>query len=193
MKYRKCRRNNMSGTYSDIKRIDRKLIHKGKVIDYYQDTMELPDHSTTVWDFIAHDGAAAIVPVTDDGRILMVRQYRNTAQRAMLEIPAGKKDTAGEPGEVCAARELEEETGYRAGKLEKLTTIYPSVAYCGETIDLYIAEQLTGTSQHLDADEYLNVEAYTLQELTGMIMDGQIDDAKTVAAILMYKEKSSRK
>ena len=180
----------MSGSYSEIKRIDRKLIHRGKVIDYYQDTMELPDGKTTIWDFIAHDGAAAIVPVLDDGRILMVSQYRNTAQRAMLEIPAGKKDSPDEAGDACAARELQEETGYRAGKLEKLTTIYPSVAYCGETIDLYAASQLTPASQHLDEDEYLNVEAYTLDELVQLIMNGTIDDAKTIAAILMYKEKA---
>lgn len=177
----------MSGTYAEIKRIDRKLIYSGKVIDYYQDTMALPDGGTTLWDYIDHDGAAAIVAVRDDGKILMVRQYRNTAQRAMLEIPAGKKNDRSEDPAACAARELEEETGYRALRLERMTMIYPSVAYCGETIDLYLARDLIPASQHLDEDEYINVEAYSLRELTDMILSGEIDDAKTICGILMYR------
>ena len=178
----------MSGTYSDIKRIGRKLICNGKVIDYYQDTMELPDGRTTVWDYIDHDGASAVVPLFEDGRVLMVRQFRNTAGRAMLEIPAGKKDGRDEDAAVCAARELEEETGYRAGSLRRLTTIYPSVAYCGEKIDLFLAQDLQRAKQHLDEDEYINVEAYPLGELVGMILSGEIDDAKTICALLITQQ-----
>lgn len=178
----------MEENYADVKRIGRKLIHKGVVIDYYQDTMELPNGKTTVWDYIDHDGAAAIIPVMEDGRVLMVKQFRNTASRVMLEIPAGKKDSRSESGEACAARELEEEIGYRAGRLTKLTTIYPSVAYCGETIDLYAAEDLRKSQQHPDEDEFINVGAYPIEELTQMIMSGEIDDAKTICAILMYRQ-----
>ena len=179
----------MSGTYADITRKDRKLIYRGIVIDYYQDTMQMPDGSTAVWDYIDHDGAAAIVPVTAEGKIMMVRQYRNTAQRDMLELPAGKKDGRQEEGSLCAARELEEETGYRAGRLVYLTKLYPSVAYCGETIDLYAAFDLEKTHQNLDDDEFINVEEYSVQELTDMILNGEIADAKTICGILMYRQK----
>ena len=104
-----------------IKRINRELKFKGKIIDFYQDTMEITGEDgthTAVWDFIRHKGAAAVVPVTDDGRILMVRQYRNALERYTLEIPAGALDAEDEPGLTCASRELEEETGYRSENLE---------------------------------------------------------------------------
>lgn len=101
----------MSG---QIKRLNRELKFKGNIIDFYQDTMEIDGDHTVTWDFIKHKGAAAVVPVTDDGRILMVKQYRNALERDTLEVPAGALDKEDEPGIVCAGRELEEETGYRS-------------------------------------------------------------------------------
>lgn len=92
-------------------------------------------------DFIHHDGAAAVVPVMDDGKILMVTQYRNALERDTLEIPAGKLDAPGEPGIECASRELEEETGYRSEDLEWLITLRTTVAFCDEKIDIYVAEK----------------------------------------------------
>ena len=94
----------------EIRRVKRELKFKGVILDFYQDTMEINGDHTVVWDFISHKGAAAVVPVCDDGKILMVRQYRNALERYTLEIPAGALDEAEEPGIVCAARELEEET-----------------------------------------------------------------------------------
>lgn len=170
-------------------RIGRELVYKGAIIDYYQDTIKVPNGNIVKWDLITHKGAAAVVAVQNDGRLLMVRQYRNALDRETLEIPAGALDTAEEPTEVAAARELEEETGYKAGKLEKLLTIRTTVAFCNEKIDVYVATDLTPSSQHLDEDEFLNVESHDLDELVQMILDCKIQDGKTVSAILAYQNK----
>lgn len=173
----------------DIRRIRRELVYKGKILNFYEDYMALPNGNTAVWDFIEHKGAAAVVPVTSDGKILMVRQYRNALERYTLEIPAGAVNYLGEPKEECAARELEEETGYRAGKLEWLMNVNTTVAFCNELIGIYVAQDLIPTSQHLDEDEFLNVEKHDLDELLAMVYDGRITDGKTAAALLAYRVK----
>ncbi len=173
----------------EIKRLGRELKYKGVLVNIYADTMELPDGKTVQWDFIHHDGAAAVVPVQDDGRILMVRQYRNALDRATLEIPAGKVDQAGESKKECARRELEEETGYRCENLEYLISLNTTVALCDELIEIYVAPNLIPSRQHLDADEYVDVEAWELDDLCRMIYAGELRDSKTVAAILAYKAK----
>lgn len=172
----------------EIRRIGRTLVHKGKIIDYYVDTMELPDGKQVEWDFIQHNGAAAVVPVTADGRILMVSQYRNALERYTLEIPAGGLNP-GEATDLAAARELEEETGYASDQLELLLTIRTTVAFCNEKIDIYVARNLVKTHQHLDEDEYLNVEAHTMEELEQLIFNRKIEDSKTIAALMAYKVK----
>lgn len=173
----------------EFKRLDRKLIAKGHVIDYYQDTMQIPNGNTAVWDYIDHKGAAAVVAVREDGKLLMVRQYRNALERETLEIPAGGLETVEEPTQEAAMRELYEETGYHCENLEFLITIRTTVAFCNEKIDIYVARNLKAPgSQHLDEDEFINLEAYTVEELLEMIYSGTIQDAKTVCAILAYKE-----
>ena len=172
----------------EIKRTDRTLIHKGTIIEYYVDTMQLPNGKEAKWDFIKHNGAAAVVPVTEDGKILMVSQYRNALERDTLEIPAGGLNP-GEATDVAAARELEEETGYASQDLELLISIRTTVAFCNEKIDVYVAKNLVKTHQHLDEDEYLNVGAYTLDELEKMIFEHKIEDAKTISALMTYKVK----
>ena len=141
-----------------IKRINRELKYEGSIVKVYMDEVELPDGKIAKWDFINHDGAAAVVPVTDDGKILMVKQYRNALDRYTLEIPAGKLDDKLEETKVCAARELEEETGYKAGKLEFLITLRTWVAFTNEKIGVYVATDLTPTKQHLDEDEFIRSE-----------------------------------
>ena len=141
------------------------------------------------WDFIHHDGAAAVLPVADDGKILMVRQYRNALDRYTLEIPAGKLDAPDEPKIECAARELEEETGFRSENLEFLMTVNTTVAFCDERIGVYIAKDLIPSKQHLDADESIDVEEWEVKDLLDLIYSGKMTDAKTIAAILAYAQK----
>ena len=164
-----------------IERVQRELKYKGTILSMYADTIKVPNGNTAVWDFIGHQGAAAVVPVTDDGKILMVRQYRNSVDRYTLEIPAG-----GLNSKEAAARELEEETGYASEHLEPLISIVTAIAFCDEVIDIYLATDLKKTQQHLDEDEYIDVCAYTPQELADMIYSGKIQDSKTVAAIMAY-------
>ncbi len=185
----KTRRKKMS---EHIKRLNRELKFRGKIIDFYQDTMEIDGDRTVVWDFIKHKGAAAVVPVTDDGRILMVRQYRNALDRYTLEIPAGALDDEKEPGIECASRELEEETGYRSDTMEWLITLRTTVAFCNERIEVYVAKDLIPSKQHLDEDEFIDLQAYTLEELKKKIFSGEIEDAKTVASLMAYAVKYNR-
>jgi len=170
----------------ELKRVDRRLVRKCHVFDLYEDTIEFEDGRHAYWDFLKHNGAAAVVPVLDDGRILLVRQYRNAIDRVSLEIPAGKKDTIEESGYDCAYREVEEETGYHPENLELLTQLVTAIAYCDETIDVYVARDLVPTAQHLDEDESIDVQAYEIEDVKKMIFDGTIRDAKTVAAIMAY-------
>lgn len=169
-----------------IKRIKRELKYKGTILSMYADTISVPNGNTAVWDFIGHQGAAAVVPVMEDGRILMVKQYRNSIDRYTLEIPAGGLNYKEEPTIEAAARELEEETGYVSDNLEPLISIVTAIAFCDEVIDIYVAKNLKKTQQHLDEDEYIDVCAYTTKELEEMIYSGKIQDSKTVAAIMAY-------
>ena len=173
----------------EYKRLSRELVAHGAIIDYYQDTMQIPNGNIAKWDFIKHKGAAAVVPIDEQGRLIMVRQYRNALERYTLEIPAGGLQTPEEPTRDAAARELSEETGYHCDQLELLLSIRTTVAFCNEKIDIYVAEHLTPGKQHLDEDEYVQVKAYPLEKLVEKIYAGEIQDSKTVAAILAYKDK----
>ena len=171
-----------------IERVKRELIHKGTILDMYEDTVRLPNGKEEKWDFVSHRmGAACVLAVRPDGKILMVRQYRNALDRFTLEVPAGKRDSLDEDTSICAARELEEETGYRAGKLEKILALKSTVAFCNEFIDVYLATELEKIGeQHLDEAEDIDIEAYDLKELMDMCYSGTLQDAKTVAAIMAY-------
>ena len=173
-----------------IKRVGRTLIHHGRIFDYYQDTMLTDEGHTAVWDCIEHNGAACVIPVREDGKILLVRQFRNPLQIESLELPAGKRDSKEEPTYACAVRELEEETGFRSEDIELiLPGFITCIAYSSEQIDIYVARNLIPTRQHLDEDEFIDVEAYSVDELKEMIFNGTIQDSKTVAGILAYAVK----
>lgn len=172
----------------NYKRVKRELIHQGQIVNFYEDHIELPNQNIAKWDFIEHKGAAAIVPVDAEGKIIMVRQYRNAIEKWTLEIPAGGLNP-GEDMKSCAIRELEEETGYKSDKVEHLIDLYTTVAFCNEKIGIYYTTDLAASHQHLDEDEFVTIERYTLEELTQFIFDGVIEDAKTIAAILAYKTK----
>lgn len=171
----------------EIKRIGRTLKYEGAIVDVYSDSIQMPDGRVAEWDYISHrKGAAAVVPVTPEGKILMVHQYRNALDRMTIEIPAGARDSVTEDTMVCAMRELEEETGYRAGHMEKMLSLKTTVAFCNEFIDVYLATDLTPGRQNLDPDEYIDVHAYEPDELLSMIYQGKIQDSKTVSGILAY-------
>ena len=168
-----------------VVRLDRQLKYQGTILKIYEDTVLANGHEAH-WDFIHHDGAAAVLPVAEDGKILMVRQYRNALDRETLEIPAGKLDAPDEPKIDCAYRELEEETGYRS---ENLISINTTVAFCDEALDVFVARNLIPSRQHLDEDEVIEVEAWELKDLLKLIYDGKMTDGKTVAAITAYAVK----
>lgn len=177
---------------SEYKRLNRELVAKGAIIDYYQDTMQVPNGNTAKWDFIEHKGAAAVVAVREDGKLLMVRQYRNALERETLELPAGGLNDRKEPTDVAAIRELSEETGYVCDEVELLVSIYTTVAFCNEKIDIYVARDLKPGKQHLDEDEFINVEAYSVEELKQMILQCKIQDSKTICGVLAYADKYCR-
>ena len=171
-----------------FERISRDLVHKGKIIEYYEDTLKVPNGNIVKYDFIGHKGAAAVVPVTEDGKILMVRQYRNALDRETLEIPAGGLNSISEPTKDAAARELNEETGYASDNLEFLISIRTTVAFCNEKIDVYVANNLKKSCQNLDEDEFLEVDAIPFAKAIEMVNNGEIIDGKTQLAILKVKE-----
>lgn len=168
------------------KRIDRQLRKKGHIIDIYQDTIQLPDGKKVEWDFIMHKGAAAIIPMDEDGKIIMVRQYRNAIDCYTLEIPAGGLNP-GEDMKTCAIRECEEETGCKALDAVHLIDVNTTVAFCNEKIGVYFTRQLVPSQQHLDEGEYITVERFTLDELIDKIHAGEITDAKTIAGLTTLK------
>ena len=174
-----------------IKREKRELAYKGAVLKVYKDYIDANGHKA-IWDYIHHDGAAAVVAIDDEGKLIMVRQYRNALNRFTLEIPAGKVDAPDEPRLLCAFRELEEEKGMRVDRpqdLEFLIRVDTTVAFCDEEIDIFLAKNLKKTKQHLDEDEYINVEHWELEDLLKLIYAGEMKDGKTVAAILAYANK----
>lgn len=172
----------------EFKRLKRELVHKGRIIDLYQDEMLTPSGDTAVYDVVEHKGASSMIAVDEDGKILMVRQYRIAIQKESLELPAGGINP-GEDPKTCAMRELEEETGYRVEAAEHLIDVFTSVGFCNEKIYLYYAAHLIPSKQNLDEDEFVNVERYTLEEIIAMILEGKIEDSKTVAGIFAYKSK----
>ena len=171
-----------------VVRLDRQLKYQGAILKIYEDTVLANGHEAH-WDFIHHDGAAAVLPVTAEGKILMVRQYRHALHRYTLEIPAGKLDDPQEPKIECAYRELEEETGFKTENMEYLISVNTRVAFCDEAIDIFVARNLIPSRQHLDEDEVIDVEAWDLKDLEERIYKGEITDGKTIAAIMAYARK----
>lgn len=158
-------------------------IYDGIILHIRKDKVLLPNGNEGFREYTEHKGAAAVIAFDEEGRLLMVRQYRYPMGEEVLEVPAGKIDE-GETPEQCAARELTEETGFRAGKLTYLGAMYPAAAYTTEAVHIYYGEQLTRAEQHLDADEFLTVEHIELDRALQMVMSGEIKDAKTQIAIL---------
>ncbi len=164
--------------------ISSKEVYKGKLLWIFEDQVTLPNGSLASREIMKHNGASAIVPLTDDGKVIMERQFRYPLGKVITEIPAGKLDGPDEDRLEAAKRELKEETGITADNWVSLGDFYPSVAYTTECISLFLAYGLHQGERKLDEDEFLNIEAIPLQSVVQDIMDGKIADGKTVAAIL---------
>lgn len=157
-------------------------IYTGKVVTLNVDTVQLPNGVTIDLETIRHPGAAAVVPMKDDGTVVLIRQFRHAAGGFIYEIPAGKLSPGEEPLH-CAARELEEEVGYRASSFELLSSIFTAPGFADEVIHVYQATGLTKGQQQLDRDEVLDVIEMPLAEAVGKIADGTIRDAKTIVGL----------
>ena len=158
------------------------LIRKGRVFDFYAETITLPNGVNMAMEIIRHPGAAAIVPVMDDGSVLLLKQYRHAVGGFIWEIPAGTLES-GEDARQCAEREMIEETGYTARHFERLAEITPLPAYSDERIHLFLATDLSRAAQNLDADELLAVHRVEMHQAIKMIADGEIQDAKTIVGL----------
>jgi|SRR5579884_1444884 len=164
--------------------IGSETIFRGKIVTLRVDRIKLPDGSESKREIVEHKGAVCIVPVREDGMVLMTRQFRLAAGKPLLEVPAGTLED-GEAPEVCAARELEEETGYKAGSLRPLFNAYVSPGYDTEQIRAYLATGLTPGQTHTDPDENVEIVPIPLAEIEEMVLKGEIEDSKTISALLL--------
>lgn len=165
------------------KTLNVKTIFEGKIINVHVDDVALSDGKTSFREVVEHSGGVCVAPLTEDDKILMVRQFRYPFSRELLEVPAGKLEK-GEDPLAAGIRELEEECGVVADRIVSLGEIYPTVAYCSEVIYMYAATGLHSTHQHLDEGEFLGIEKIRFSDALAMVMSGELRDAKTVAAIL---------
>ena len=158
-------------------------VHEGRIVNLSVEEVRLPNGNTISLELIRHPGAAAVVPVDGEGNVILVRQYRHATGSWLLEVPAGKLDHPGESPEDCALREVEEETGHRAGRLVPLGWIWTTPGFTNEKIWLFLARELTPARSNLQADEVLTVETLPLAEAVRRAASGEIVDGKSVCAL----------
>ena len=168
------------------KTISSEMIYEGRILNLRKDKVHVKDNQTSYREIVEHNGGVALAAVTPEGKMVMVRQYRKAAEKAILEVPAGKIEK-DEDHRLTAERELKEETGYTAGKMEYITSFYSSIGYSTEVIYLYYATELTPGETDFDDNESIEILEYDLTELKEMVFSGEIEDAKTIAAILLVE------
>ena len=162
-------------------------VYEGRIFNVVLEEVTLPNGATKKREIIRHPGAAAMVPLLEDRRVIMVRQYRHAVGRFVWEIPAGTLEP-GEDPVTCARRELVEEIGYEAGRLEKITEILPAPGYTDEHIHVFLATGLTPAEQQLQDDEVLDVEFVPFETALGMVRRGEIQDAKSIVGLLLTSQ-----
>ena len=171
--------------------LESKITYEGKIVTITVDKLKMPDGSEAFREtVIRKKNAAAVLAVDADGSLIFVRQYRHPFREMLLEIPAGVVEE-GESGREAVLLELEEETGKKAGKLEFLCEMYPSVGFCTERIQIFFATDLTDGTQKLDADEFVELERYTVEQAIEMIDKGEIKDGKTIAALFAWQARKN--
>jgi len=163
----------------------RELVYDGKIAKGYRVGLRMPDGNVVQRDFFHYNGAAVVLPVLDDGSIVLIRNYRFAVDEHLYELPAGMLEEGEDPAE-CAARELIEETGYRAGRMEKLGAFYTGPGTTDENMHAFLATELTGGQQDLEAYEEIRVEVFGDAAIRQMVADGTIHDGKTIAALAYY-------
>jgi ADP-ribose pyrophosphatase len=174
---------------SDLKehKITSNQIFSGKLIDLYLDNVRLPNGKKSTREWVDHPGAVCIVPILNNGDILLIRQFRYGPRKEFIEIPAGKLDKNEEPLK-CGIRELEEETGYKSNKLTYLTNIHPAIGFSNEKMWMYLAEELELSEKKLDEDEFLELLPTPLNIALEWVFTGKITDVKTIIGIMWLKE-----
>lgn len=168
------------------KTVNKNYVYNGKIINVRRDDAELPNGKPCIREVVDHSGGVCVAALTENDELLFVRQFRYPYMEVILELPAGKLEKGEDPFE-SGKRELEEETGHIADEYRDMGKLYPSPGYCGEIIHLYAAKKLTATSQHLDEDEFLNVEKIPLEKAVEMVLANEIRDSKTQTLILKVK------
>ena len=174
------------------KTIGTERIYEGKILNLRRDRVTVRDGKTSTREIVEHDGGVVIAALTDDGKIPMVRQFRKAAERAVLELPAGKLEKGEDPMEA-AFRELREETGYSAARMTHMTEAYSSIGYSTEVLHFYLATGLSPGETDFDEGEAIEAYEYTVGEALDMVMGAKIEDAKTIAGILLVSEHERRK
>lgn len=170
-----------------------KIIFKGHVFDIKVDQIEYNSGNDGVREVVIHNGGAVVLPVTSEGKIVLVKQYRYPSDEYLLELPAGKLELKEDP-KVCAERELTEETGYSSDKITYLGKIHTSPGFCSEILYIYLAEDLIpGEHNREEGEDGMEVHEFTIQEINNLISDGKIVDAKTLSGLHFYSVKSIRK
>ncbi len=171
------------------KTVNKRYVYRGKIVNLRCDDAELPDGSPCKREIVEHPGGAAVLCVRD-GKVALVRQYRYAYSEELWEIPAGKLERGEDPARA-AARELGEETGLKAEELVPLITLYPTPGYTDEKIHIFLAKGIKEGERHPDADEFLDVAFIPLEEAYAMIGRGELRDGKTVAALLLYRQRGA--
>ncbi len=167
------------GSNLDEEKLESQIIHQGLFFDVYRDKVRLPDNETSLREYIRHPGAVVVLPMLDDGRLLLERQFRYPLDRVFLEFPAGKIDR-GETPLTCAKRELMEETGYTASGWQFVCTVHNAIGYSDEVLYIYLAKRLQPGKDSPDAEEFIETFSVTLPQLLEWVKAGQVTDAKTI-------------
>lgn len=176
----------MSEKYEAYQTIESKSVFTGNIVEVKQDIISLPNGKTTGREIVVRGEATAVVPIDEENNVILVKQYRHPMGAISLEIPAGMLEE-GEDLEVCALRELEEETALKGNKITHISSFYPTLGFCTERIHLYLVTDLTEGTLNLDEDEFVEVHKMPLDDAIELIYNGEIVDGKTIIGLLACK------